>query len=220
MGKEIKIIPSIASADQLRIGEEIKRLHNWRLLHIDIEDGNFVPNITFGEKTVRAVAAAAPQELDAHLLVRHPETYLDMLKECGVSKIAVHIEALDYPLETLRRVRKMGISPGLAVNLKTMPDAIEMFKNDVDYILVMTAEPDFCGNEFYPPVLEKMERIRGMMPEAVEIWADGGIHEKNMEAVIGAGATTLIMGRSIFGNQDTGEGICRIIAGRNTEKYN
>lgn len=210
MGKCIEIIPSIASADQLAIAEEIRRIGDWKKLHIDIEDGNFVPNITFGEKMTEAIARFAKQELDVHLLVNHPEQYLPMLKRCGVKKIAVHIEALQYPLVVLNQIREMGMAPGLAVNFMTSPETVKMFADAAQYVIVMTAEPDNKGQEFYPPIISKIVSLRKVLPEATEIWADGGINEKNMRQVTDAGATTLIMGRCIFKAKDPYIKLCQL----------
>ena len=199
MGKQIKLIPSIASADQLCLGEEIQRLKNWPYLHIDIEDGNFVPNITFGAKTVRRIAKAAFQELDAHILAKNPEQYLDMLAECGVKKTAVHIEAMMYPLLVLNRIMDLGMVPGLAMNFMTPIECVLPFVDSFNYIIMMTAEPDARDDQFYPRILDKMKRLRAALPEKIEIWADGGINEYNLADVISAGAETMIVGRCVFG---------------------
>ena len=155
MGKQITLIPSIASADQLYIGEQIKSLKTWPWLHIDIEDGNFVPNITFGAKTIKRIAENASQELDAHILANRPEQYLDMLSVCGVKKTAVHIETMMYPMMTLNRIRDLGMIPGLAMNFMTPVECILPFADVFDYVIMMTAEPDGRGDQFYPPILNK-----------------------------------------------------------------
>lgn len=210
MGKHIEIIPSIASADQLSIAEEIRRIGDWKKLHIDIEDGNFVPNITFGEKMTEAIARFSKQELDAHLLVNHPEQYLSMLKRCGVKKIAVHIEALQYPLAIINQIREMGMVPGLAVNFMTSPETVKMFADAAQYVIVMTAEPDNKGQEFHPPIISKIASLRKALPETTEIWADGGINEANMRQVTDAGAATLIMGRCVFKAKDPYIKLCQL----------
>lgn len=202
MDRQIKLIPSIASADQLHIGDEIQRIREWPWLHIDIEDGNFVPNITFGEKTVRAISSAASQELDIHLLTNAPLAYLPLIRECGIKKAASHIEALPYPLEFLNRVREAGIEAGLALNFFTPAENIAVFSSSLDYVIVMTSEPDGKGQQFYPPILRKIQQLRKILPDSVSIWADGGINKDNMGLVAEAGADTLIMGRCIFGTSD------------------
>ena len=202
MDRRFRLIPSIASADQLHLADEIEKVREWPWLHIDIEDGNFVPNITFGEKTVRAIASAAPQELDVHLLTNDPGAYLPLLGECGVKRAAAHLEALPYPLEFLNRVRDMGMEAGLALNFLTPAESISLFSGSLDYVIVMTAEPDRKGQQFYAPILRKIRALRGLLPPEVSIWADGGINSGNMDLVKEAGADTLIMGRCVFGTSD------------------
>ena len=218
MDRQIKLIPSIASADQLHIGDEIERIREWPRLHIDIEDGNFVPNITFGEKTVRAISLAAPQELDIHLLTNDPLAYLPLIRECGIKKAASHIEALPYPLEFLNRVRETGIEAGLALNFSTPAEDAAVFSSSLDYVIVMTAEPDGKGQYFYPPILRKIQQLRRILPDNVSIWADGGINQNNMELAAEAGADTLIMGRCIFGTPDPLNTL-RSLTGMNKEPH-
>lgn len=202
MERKLRLIPSIASADQLHIADEIDRVREWGLLHIDIEDGNFVPNITFGEKMIRSAAAYASQQLDAHILANDPVQYLPMLAECGVKMAAAHIEALPYPLAFLNRARALGMESGLALNFSTPAEAVLPFSTRIDYVIVMTAEPDDEGQQFFSPVLGKIRRLREILPEKTSIWADGGINAGNMRTVLESGADTLIMGRCVFGSAD------------------
>lgn len=199
MAEKIRVIPSIASADPLRLREEIQRVSGWPLLHIDIEDGNFVPNITFGERTIRAIASCAKQRLDAHILAYHPRRYLPLLQECGAERVAFHIEAARYPLEILGEIRRLGMKAGLALNFATGAEEIAVFSEFVDYVIVMTAEPDGLGQQFYPPILKKIRRLREILPKDKAIWADGGIGKKELALVEEAGADTAIMGRAVFG---------------------
>lgn len=200
--KSVEIIPSIASADQLIIAEEIRRIGKWKKLHIDIEDGNFVPNITFGTKMMASIARIAEQELDVHLLANHPEQYFQEMQKCGIKKVAVHLETLRYPLDILNQIKKLGMIPGLALNFMTPAEMVLPFVNAFDYVIVMTAEPDNNGQMFYPPMLNKIKRLCEILPQNTEIWADGGINEKNMNQVLVAGANTLIMGRCVFQSEN------------------
>ena len=200
MEHQCRLIPSIASADQLRLADEIDRVKKWDLLHIDIEDGNFVPNITFGEKTVRAIARYSRQQLDGHILANDPVQYLPLFHECGFTRAAAHLEALDYPLIFLNKTRELGMRSGLALNFATPAEAVLPFSSAMDYVIIMTSEPDGKGQLFFPPILEKISRLREILPPETEIWADGGINESSMQQVIAAGADTLIMGRCIFGS--------------------
>ena len=202
MERKCRLIPSIASADQLRIAEEIDKVRDWGLLHVDMEDGNFVPNITFGEKTVRSIAGYASQRLDAHLLTNDPAQYLPMLGECGFKMAAAHIEGLAYPLAFLNRAKTLGMEAGLALNFVTPAETVLPFCSRMDYVIVMTAEPDDLGQRFFTPILEKIRRLRAILPAEVSIWADGGVNGGNMRDVLDAGADTLIMGRCVFGTAD------------------
>ena len=210
MERQIKLIPSIASADQLHIADEIDRVKSWDTLHIDIEDGNFVPNITFGEKTVRAIARYAPQQLDGHILANEPGQYLTLFAECGFGRAAAHLEALPYPLTFLNHARELGMKSGLALNFSTPAEAVLPFSSAMDYVIVMTSEPDGKSQQFFPPILEKISRLREILPPETEIWADGGINESNMRQVTAAGADTLIMGRCVFGSSSPLETLQRL----------
>lgn len=197
-----KIIPSLASADQYNLEKEISKLKTYPLLHLDIEDGNFIPNITFGLKTVKAVAENTDKILDVHLMVTNPELYIDSLLELGVKGIAIHAEASLYPGEYLEKIRKGGAASGLAVNFKAGPDEILPYKDKLDYVLVMTSEPDGRGQEFNPYTLKKINELRVALPPNIDIMADGGINASNMKEVIKAGANILVMGREVWSAPD------------------
>ncbi len=198
MERRVRIIPSIASADPINIMAEISRIREWELLHIDIEDGNFLPNITFGPKTVRAIAKYTEQQLDGHILANDPVRFLPLFHECGFTRAAAHLEALPYPLVFLNRARAMGMKAGLALNFSSPAEAVSLFAAQTDYVIVMTSEPDGLDESFYPPILRKIKRMREILPPETEIWADGGINDQNMHLVKAAGADTMIMGRRIF----------------------
>ena len=199
---DIRIIPSIASADPLCLRDELARLGDWPTLHVDIEDGNFVPSITFGEKTIRRLAAVAGRALDAHILANRPEQYLPLLKACRFARVAAHVEALPYPLAMLNAARDMGMSPGLAMNFATPEAVLAPFGEAMDYLIVMTAEPDGRGCRFHPPIVEKIRRIRALLPPRVALWADGDVNPGNIRDLADAGVTTFIAGRSAFGSDD------------------
>ncbi len=196
--RKIRLRPSIASADPLRIADAIDSLGSWPYLHIDIEDGSFVPNITFGMKIAGAIAAYAKQELDAHLLVHNPMDYVSALADMGVKSLCVHVEAMEYPLEALAAIHKAGMAAGLALNFKTMPESLEPFLSQVDYLLLMTAEPDGAGQLFSAAILPKLRRARTLLSDRQGLWVDGGIHARNIRSVIDAGATDIILGRAAF----------------------
>jgi ribulose-phosphate 3-epimerase len=200
-----RIIPSIASGNPLCLGEELARLGDYPYLHFDIEDGNFLPNITFGMKTIRAIAEKTNAETDAHLMVTHPGRLIAPLKECGVKAVSVQIEALPYPSEILSQIRFSGMKAGLALNLKTAPEEVLMFLPYLDFVLFMTSEPDLSSEAFNPCVLKKIRRARKLLPKEISLWADGGIGEKEIRDVSSAGADTIILGRAVFSTPDPSE---------------
>jgi ribulose-phosphate 3-epimerase len=193
------VIPSVASANQLNILDEIGQFAPDQPLHIDIEDGNFIPNITFGMKTVSAIASVWAGPLDAHLLVTNPARYIHPLAGCGIKRVAFHIEATEYPLEIINQIRGAGVQAGLAFNLKTSLDSLYIFANIIDYVIVMTSEPDNEGQRFRFPACERIKTVRQILPAGKEVWADGGIDAQRLPDVYRAGADTVIMGRGIFG---------------------
>jgi ribulose-phosphate 3-epimerase len=202
--RNITIIPSIASADPLNLAREIDRLAGIKKLHLDIEDGNYVPNITFGIKTVRRVAeyAGGSAELDAHLIVTCPDRWIDELADCGVKKIAFHPKALRYSLETMHRIHSRGLAVGFGLDFAESAEGIRPFVPDLDYVIVMTAEPDGHGMQFNPLMLEKIRRLKEILGPEKEVWADGGIGAAVISSVAEAGASTIILGRAVFSASD------------------
>ncbi|WP_320927769.1 ribulose-phosphate 3-epimerase [Hungatella sp.] len=199
----MKLMPSIASADPLAVGEVLKNLEAWPYLHIDIEDGNFVPNITFGMKTVRAICKEAGKRyIQVHLMVSHPETYLDGLAACGVDSVIAHLEALDYPLYFLNHCRALGLETGLAVNIKTPVEAVNPFLDNMDQLLLMTSEPDYLEEKVYGPAVERLIRLAGTIPAGVELYADGGVTRETLRELERAGVHGAVLGRLVFQSPD------------------
>jgi len=198
----IKILPSIASADPLRLWTEIERIAPIGRLHIDIEDGNFVDNITFGKKTVESIANNFNGELDVHLMVTSPESYLNWLAEAGVKAVCAHLEALTYPKRFLARARSLGMRAGLAINLKVRPEELESYSDAMDYVLVMTSEPDWSNQTFFNCATRRVAHVRKLLPHDVQIWCDGGITPERLEELSLAGMDVAVMGRAIFGAEN------------------
>lgn len=136
--------------------------------------------------------------------------YLPMLCQCGVRKVTAHIEALLYPLEFLNRARSSGMEAGLALNFSTPAEILLPFRSRLDYVIVMTSEPDDLGQQFCPPILEKIRALWDLLPAEVSIWADGGVNAENMKDVLNAGADCLIMGRCVFKSPDPLETLKRL----------
>ncbi len=196
------IIPSLASANLLMIANELDRLGAATRLHIDIEDGNSIPNITFGISTLKQIADYSDALLDVHLLVIDPYPYIEACAARGVRALSAHYEALPYPMDFCQKVRDAGMQCGIALNCKTPAGSLIPFVSFIDYCLIMTAEPDGRRQRFMPPMLEKIEQARSIMPTKSGVWADGEIGVQELRQVVGAGADAVIVGRAIWGAAD------------------
>ena len=197
----VRIIPSIASADQLALREEIFRLGDSPFLHVDIEDGNFVPNITFGLKTIRAIASCTRAELDAHLMLANPADFIEPLRKSGFKRICVQIEALAFPACIIEQIRSAGMECGLALTMKTPVKQLLPYREKISYALVLASEPD--GEErFNPFALEKIRQARALLPAGTGLWVDGGINDELIPSVYQNGADTIIMGRALWQSDD------------------
>ncbi len=194
------ISPSIASADPLRLEEEVNRLDPklYPDLHVDIEDGHFIPNITFGMKTVKRLREVTDLPFSFHLMVSNPFDYLEELCACQPSVIFAHVEALDYPSLFVDAVRGRGGRAGLAFNPRTPIAPFGYVLNRADAVLVMTSEPDGVGQEFLPDMVTKARQIRDAVP-SVELWVDGGVTPNRLGELTHAGVTHAVMGRAVFG---------------------
>ena len=206
-----RIIPSLASADQLHLADELERVSFLRELHMDIEDGNFLPNITFGMKTIRAVSQAWRGALDVHLLVTNPAIYLDDLADCGVAASSFQIETIPYPLELLHRIRSLGMKAGVALNPGTSLDSAAYLAPFADYFLLMCTEPDGRSQVFLPHMPGRIRACRSMLPPDRELWVDGGIGKTQVPLACQSGADVIIMGRAIFGSDDAKRFINKIL---------
>lgn len=199
----MKIYPSIASGNVLDLRESLDKTEGWPLLHIDIEDGNFVPNISFGMKTVRAICGAAGnRSIDVHMMVNNPVNYLEEAAACGVSSVCAHLEALDYPMLFLNRARSLGMKAGLALNMKTPVIETEIFWPMMDYLLLMTSEPDCRGEKLYEPAYNRAIKAATLLPKEVKLIVDGGITADRLSELSGAGIYGVVMGRDVFSNDD------------------
>lgn len=203
----IKIAPSILSADFGRLGEEVRRVEeagaDW--VHVDIMDGNFVPNITIGPAVVRDIRKHSSLPFDVHLMILHPEKYVEQFVEAGADYITIHVEASDKVAETLERIRGLGKGPGLSLNPATPFDEIIPYLEELDILLIMTVQPGFGGQAFMHDVLPKIAEARSEIEERgleVEIAVDGGINAETGRKAVEAGATVLDAGSSLFGVED------------------
>jgi ribulose-phosphate 3-epimerase len=192
----MELLPSVASAEQINLGAAIDSLGEWPYLHIDMEDGNFVPNITFGMKTVKAICGHAEgKRVDVHMMATNPVQYLEGLAECGVAMACAHIEALEYPLLFLEEAKRLGMEAGLALNFKTPIEAFEPFSDAADYLLVMTSEPDGRGQLLSDYAVQKAIRAAKRYPR---VYTDGGIDENTLQRLAEGNLCGAVLGRLAF----------------------
>lgn len=213
MERSIKVAPSVLSADFARMGEEIKgvELAGADMIHMDVMDGVFVPNITFGIKMVADVRKITRLPLDCHLMIVHPEKYVSEFAKAGADYITVHYEACKESLaETLKLIKSFGIKCGLVINPDTPVSCVESELALCDMVLVMSVFPGFGGQKFIADVLEKCKEIRGILDEGnpsclLEI--DGGINSETAKLAAASGCDVLVAGSSVFGKADRAEAI-------------
>ena len=200
----IEIAPSILSADFSRLGEEVKAAERGGagLIHVDVMDGHFVPNITIGPLVVKAVRRATDLPLDCHLMISEPDRYIADFAHAGASMISVHVEAVVHLHRTLQAIRDLGCRPGVVVNPATSLSSIEEALPFADYVLVMSVNPGFGGQSFIVATLDKIRRLRGMMDSRglkAHIEVDGGIDVDNVAEVVRSGAEWIVAGSAVFG---------------------
>ena len=205
----IEIAPSILSADFARLGEQIRTVEQAgaSLLHVDVMDGRFVPNITVGLPVVKAISRATRLPIDAHLMIVEPGRYAEEFVKAGAQMVSIHIEADPHAHRTLSAIRAAGAKPGIAINPATPLSALDEAIKFADYVLLMSVNPGFGGQAFIPESLEKVRRLRKMIDERglrTRIEIDGGIDLDNIADVTGAGAEILVAGSAIFGADDPG----------------
>ncbi len=203
----VEIAPSILSADFARLGAEIEAAERGgaTLVHVDVMDGHFVPNITVGLPVIRSLARATRLPLDAHLMISDPGLYADQFVEAGARMVSVHVEADPHVHRTLTCIKDRGAKAGLVINPATPLSALEEALPFADYVLVMSVNPGFGGQKFIPAVVEKVRRLRRMIDErglAARIEIDGGIDRDNIAEVAAAGAEIMVAGTAVFGRGD------------------
>ncbi|MCX7724207.1 MAG: ribulose-phosphate 3-epimerase [Thermodesulfovibrio sp.] len=201
------IAPSILSADFGRLAEEIKLAEQAGadMIHIDVMDGIFVPNITVGPLVVDAVKKTTTLPLDVHLMIVNPEKYIEDFVKAGADILTVHVEACTHLHRIVWQIKEHGIRAGVSLNPATSINAIEEIINDVDLILVMSVNPGFGGQKFIPSSIDKIKRIKKMILSreiSTLIEVDGGVKLENAKKIVQAGADILVMGSEFFGQSD------------------
>jgi len=203
----IEIAPSILSADFTRLAEEISTVEKAgaSILHVDVMDGRFVPNITVGLPVVKAIARVTRLPIDAHLMIVEPGNYADKFAKAGARMVSIHIEADPNAHRTLSSIRAAGSLAGIVINPATSLAALDDVVKFADYVLVMSVNPGFGGQEFIPESLDKVRRLRKMIDERglkTRIEIDGGVNADNIAEVTGAGAEIIVAGSAIFSAPD------------------
>jgi ribulose-phosphate 3-epimerase len=206
----MKIAPSILSADFAALGEAIARVEaaGADLLHVDVMDGHFVPNLTIGPPVIESIRKRTRLPLDVHLMIEEPERYIETYVGAGADLVTVHAETCPHLQRTLTQIREAGARPGVALNPSTLPGVVEYVLDDLDLILVMSVNPGFGGQAFIPTTFTKLRHLKGLLgSRAIELSVDGGVGPVNAGALAKAGASTLVAGSAIFGSADPAEAV-------------
>jgi ribulose-phosphate 3-epimerase len=201
----IRIAPSLLSADFARLDEELATVANADLLHLDVMDGHFVPNITIGPPVIKALRGRTKLPFDCHLMISEPQKYIDSFLDAGADMISVHAEAEPHLQRALQMIRDGGAQAGIAINPATSAELLSTAIEFCDYVLVMTVNPGFGGQRFIEPVVPKIRHISRLIRERrvrVDIEVDGGIDPKTAPLVVAAGASILVAGSAVFGQPD------------------
>ena len=210
------LAPSILAADFGHLAEEIARAEQGgaRLVHVDVMDGHFVPNLTMGPAVVKAVRRATQLPLDVHLMIENADLYVDAFADAGANWVSVHVEALPHLQRTVAHLRERGLKAGVALNPSTPLVSVEEIAPELDYVVVMSVNPGFGGQKFLPGSLDKVRRMRDLLRRrglAAQIEVDGGVDESNVKALIDAGAEVLVAGTSVFGSGDPAASARRLV---------
>ena len=206
----IEIVPSILSADFARLAEEIARVERGgvSMLHLDVMDGHFVPNLTIGPPVVESIRKTTNLHLDVHLMIEEPERYVTNFVEAGANSVSVHYEACRHLDGTLELIRKGGAMAGVVLNPATSVAVLDDVLAVADYVLLMSVNPGFGGQKLIPYVLDKVRQLDRMRREkhlALPIEIDGGVHKDNLAEVVRAGCDWIVTGSAVFHSQDPEE---------------
>jgi ribulose-phosphate 3-epimerase len=208
----VEIAPSILSADFTRLGEEIAAAERGGagVIHVDVMDGHFVPNITVGLPVVKSIALSTRLPIDAHLMINEPGRYAEQFVEAGAQMVSIHVEIDPHLHRTLSAIRSKGALAGVAINPTTPLVALEEALPYADYVLIMSVNPGFGGQKFIKTSLDKVRRLRRMIDERglkTRIEIDGGIDRTNIAEIVAAGAEIIVAGSAVFGASDPAQSV-------------
>ncbi len=213
----IQIAPSILAANFAKLGEEVKEVEKAgaQLIHIDVMDGHFVPNISFGSIALDAIRPLTDLPLDVHLMIENPDQYIEQFAKAGADYITVHVEACRHLHRTIQLIRSYGVKPGVVLNPHTPIESIQHVLEDIDMVLFMTVNPGFGGQKFIHSVVPKIEALAAIIKErnldiAIEI--DGGINAETIIPCAKAGATIFVAGSAIYSKEDRTAALQEILA--------
>jgi ribulose-phosphate 3-epimerase len=212
----IGIVPSVLSADFTRLGDQVREAEEAgaQRIQVDVMDGHFVPNITMGPMIVNAVRQCTTLPVEAHLMISHPEQYIEEFAKAGADFIIVHQEASPHLHRLIQQIRAAGKMAGVALNPSTPVIMLEDILSMLDMALIMTVNPGFGGQEFIPEMLPKIKRLREMIDQQAfhcDVEVDGGIHETTVPLVVDAGANLLVAGSAVYNDQESvAEAIARL----------
>ena len=205
-----KIAPSILSADFSRLGEEVRAVERAGadLIHVDVMDGHFVPNITIGPLVVTALKKLTSLPLDVHLMIEEPERYIEAFGQAGGDWITIHAEVCPHLKRMIKKIRQLNVRPGIVLKPATPLKTLYPVLDDIDLVLIMSVNPGFGGQSFIPSTLKKIERLRKIIDQnkyLLEIEVDGGVKIENIREVSKAGGDIFVVGTGIFKTKDYGE---------------
>jgi ribulose-phosphate 3-epimerase len=207
--KDILIAPSILSADFMNLGQEIQAVIDGGadVIHVDVMDGHFVPNITIGPLVVKAARRVTDQVLDVHLMISDADRYIDSFAEAGADWITVHVEACTHLQRTISRIKELGLKGGVVLNPATSLNSLDYILDDVDLVMLMSVNPGFGGQSFIPSTLKKIRRLRSIIDERgldILIEIDGGVSPATIREISAAGANVFVAGSAVYGCDDYG----------------